>query len=481
MFPNRQSELVNSKQGNFLPAEKVDSLLHMIEMKYELLDYQVEGWCVWPILRFEVGCQLENIPLTKRDNTSLLKTFLLTAPSIKSFVFPHPVRHVVKTYTSGLVEREGIFYKDIWFDDLLKEIGDYMKIEAINNPSFISRRKAALIKSNLTTNFLDISGGILTRMSCPKDISQIARRLSEILNQELKLDFFTSRRVEIRLKNFYWRKKIYSYLLRRVHSKYLLTADPGEHALAAAAKEQGIRVVELQHGLINKHHYAYSWQANAVNYKNRMPIPDRLFLHGEYSKQELDANGFWGKALCVVGSSRMDHYRQRKIPEKREGVPAVVLTTQGIDVENTVQFMAAFLKASKGRLEFRLYIKLHPVYETDKTPYEAAFKADPRVEILMGMEEPSTFDLLARADFHLSISSTCHFDAMGLGVPSVILPLTTYENVLFLCEAGHAFLARTPKDLVDIMTNRRSYKVPPEIREYYFKNGALENMKRELC
>jgi hypothetical protein len=480
MTKGMQIPLVESIQRTSLSAEEVDERLRDMELRNDLLQYKVERWCVWPILRFEVGCLMENIPLTKRSNTWLIELLIPAIHGLKGLTLLKPARIIIKTYTSGLVERKGGSYKDIWFDDLLLSIGDYVKIETINNRTFIPRRKTALTKSNLITNLLDLVTVLLARVGGPRYISEIARKLNTGLNNELKLNGFTLRWAKRRLRNFYWRKKIYTYLLRRVRPAYLLTADPGEHALVAAAKEQGIKVIELQHGLINRHHYAYSWMVDGVKDKRWMPIPDCLFLWGEYWKQELEVNGFWGNALCVVGSLRMEEYRHRKAAKKKEQVCTLVLTSQGIDVERIIVFVSNFLKASKGKHDMRLYVKLHPVYETSKTLYEAAFKDDPRVQVLLGNEDPSTFDLLTLADFHLSISSTCHYDALGLGVPTIILPFATHENVLSLHEMGHAFLASTPTELLDILLRWKGREVPNEVGEFYFKTGALENMKREV-
>jgi hypothetical protein len=480
MIGDKQVELIDSIEKTSLPAEEVNTRIHKMEEKNNLLKYKVEDWCIWPILRFTVGCSMEDMPLAKRDEISLIGLLLLAIRDIGDLTLLRSARTVVKTYTSGLVEREGGLYKDVWFDDLLLGIGDYLKIEAINNPIFISRRKAALIKSKLTTTLLDLIAAALARISGPRYISKIANSLSFCIRNELGLDVFTPRLVKKRLRNFYWRKKIFTYLLKCVHPEYLLVADPGEHALIAAAKELKIKVVELQHGLINRYHYAYSWQANAMKHRPWMPIPDRLFLHGEYTKQELDTNGFWRDKICVVGSLRMDQYRQCRVTKEKKQACTLVFTTQGIDVGKTTSFMIEFLELIKERLEFRLYIKLHPVYETSKTQYENAFQTDSRVKVLLGIEEPSTYDLLTLADFHLSVSSTCHYDALGLGVPTVILPFSTYKNVLPLYEVGHAFLARTPAELFNIVLKWKDWEVPSEIGEYYFKKGALENMKKKL-
>jgi hypothetical protein len=62
----------------------------------------------------------------------------------------------------------------------------------------------------------------------------------------------------------------------------------------------------------------------------------------------------------------------------------------------------------------------------------------------------------------------------------VILPLTGHEVVLHLHTAGHAFLARTASDLVDILVQLQNYQVSQELSDRYFKANALENIKREL-
>jgi hypothetical protein len=103
------------------------------------------------------------------------------------------------------------------------------------------------------------------------------------------------------------------------------------------------------------------------------------------------------------------------------------------------------------------------------------------VRVISGSEAPSTFELLSSADLHLSISSACHYDALGLGVPTVIIPLANCDWVLSLHRAGHAFLAKTPKELLEIVSRLgRGGGVPDELGAYYFRPNALENMKRAL-
>jgi hypothetical protein len=466
-----------------LSVEDINRRLGQIEKTYNLLQYKVDGWCIWPVLRFYVGRVMEDLQLTASDMVSLSwlgELVLVAIQDIPRLLFIKPAGYLINNYSSALADRGGPLYRDIFFDDVFEAVDDIFKLEIININGFRNRRKAALIKNDLTTTLFRLGGAVLARAVGPSYIRPIAQQLSSCLQRELGLTAFTTRWVEIRLREFYWLKKSYGWLLRRVRPEFLLKASIGERALVAAAKELGIEVIEFQHGYTDRHHYEYSWPASAVAYKSSMPIPDRLFLYGENAEQELSAKGFWGETLRVVGRVHLDRYRQRRIGIDKANVCTLVFSSQGVDVEKTIAFLADFLKAAQEQLDLRLYIKLHPGYETSTDLYEAAFQNDPRVHVFLGHEEPSTFELLSQAHIHLSISSSCHYEALALGVPTVILPFALHEIVLPLYEAGHAFLVHTPGELLDIVLQWKELEVPDDIGEYYFKSGALNNIKKEL-
>jgi hypothetical protein len=116
----------------------------------------------------------------------------------------------------------------------------------------------------------------------------------------------------------------------------------------------------------------------------------------------------------------------------------------------------------------------------NKESYRRTFGSNPNVQVILGFELPSTFDLLVRADFHMSIASAAHYDALGLGVPTIVLPLVGHELVQQLIDDGHAYLSKTPKDLLSYLLQSRGKSVPPELSAYYFKPGAIQNMHQEL-
>lgn len=484
-----QSERVLSQPARPpVSSETVGELVRQIEARHDLLQYEVDGWCVWPILRFPVAMALLDLPFNKsRELFSLRELLFIAARDLPGLVFPRKSRYSVITFSSALMEVEGERYKDVFFDDLLRELGDFYKIENVNNKSFLQRSRAALIPRNVTTTAIDlVSSLLLPRFRKPAAIASVAEKLSASLRQEPGLEAFTSQDIAARLEGFYWRKKLYAWLLGRTRARYLFTADGySDHAIIAAAKERGLKVCEFQHGGFIKGGPEYGWPAlYAARYKSKMPIPDRMFLYGDYWKEQLN-DEFWEGRLYAVGNLRIDQYRKLKAKlqsSRRDNVFRMVLTAQGVDTPKLVAFMSEFLKLIGERLAVELYIKLHPVYETDKEIYESAFPEDKRVHVISGSEAPSTFELLSSADLHLSISSACHYDALGLGVPTVIIPLANCDWVLSLSRAGHAFLAETPQALLEIVSELgRGGGVPDELGAYYFRPNALENMKSALA
>jgi hypothetical protein len=149
-------------------------------------------------------------------------------------------------------------------------------------------------------------------------------------------------------------------------------------------------------------------------------------------------------------------------------------------VEQLIEFLSQFIELADGRLNYRLYVKLHPIYDWDRTQYDAAFGKKEVVQVVSGADDPSTFDLLTVADLHLSISSACHYDAIGLGVATAILQLPSHETVLPLVDAGHASLIRSPQDLLKLVEILPELKVSPDVSAFYFRPNALDNINREL-
>ncbi|HEX2210467.1 MAG TPA: hypothetical protein VHG93_22500 [Longimicrobium sp.] len=457
---------------------RAEAELARVEAEHDLLQYQVDGWCVWPLLRLAVGKQLQRRSSAAQDPMTRGQRLRLAAGDLAGAARLRRSDVLIKSLVSGLADHDGGAYRDVWFHELLEAFPGAVKIDGVNSPSFLARRARARHPGAMTTELFGMAAGVLGRFRPPAGVERAAAGLAEALAAGFGPGLVPLPLVRATLLRFYWTRRAYGLLLARVRPRWVFTADPGENALAAAARERGIRVLEMQHGLVYGDHHAYGWTGYAVPYRGRMPVPDRVLVYGEHWRRALARGGFWGDALRVVGSLRMDAYRARRGPPGRGGERMVLVTSQDIETERLAAFLAEFL-----RLEpdpgLRLVVKLHPASEPRGDAYRAALGSDPRASVVAGAGE-STFDLLLRAHLHLSISSTCHYEALGLGVATAVLPFATHQIVAPLWEAGHATLLSTPGDLRALLAGPLP-RVGEEVSGYYFQPGALGNLMALLA
>jgi hypothetical protein len=123
---------------------------------------------------------------------------------------------------------------------------------------------------------------------------------------------------------------------------------------------------------------------------------------------------------------------------------------------------------------------LHPGYEAEATHYDAKFSEDPRVVLWRGNSKPDTYEMIATSDLHLSISSACHFEALGIGTPTAIVALPSHELVLGLAERGDAILIHSPQELADLVLSRGWGVVPAQTSHYYFQPEHVANLRAVL-
>jgi hypothetical protein len=458
-----------------------------LELKYNLFDFEVEGYSIWRLLRVKATRLFQNLPLNVKPGESVwrrpLVMFRQAVWDLPGFILPHSARYLIKTCSSFLVSRECGKWKDIFFDDLFKDVDSYYKIAVQNSPGFNKKRRKTLMPISVTNNSVDLLAEFSTKLLslCPKQaaVSEIAKCLSS----EQVLQSFTAHTVFGSVNRFFGAKKVYSQLLKRIVPEYLLVSDTAEYAMCAAGHELGIKVIEFQHGVFTANHPDVMPEFVSSRASSLM-VPDQMLLFGEYWKQDLDQNSFYSNKLVVVGSPRIDICRQAREASlsnrNEDNTCHMLLTSDGLANRQLIEFIIRFTEIIRGKIDYSLTIKLHPTYDLENDIYHSTFGSNDRIQIIGGTELPTTYQLLTRSDLHLSGASTCHFDALGCGVPTVLLPMPNYETLLPLVVAGHALMAYTPDDILRIASAWRDLRVATEVSHFYYKPNALVSIRREL-
>ncbi|WP_232828732.1 hypothetical protein [Kribbella monticola] len=229
-------------------------------------------------------------------------------------------------------------------------------------------------------------------------------------------------------------RALYRSLLKRrgIKTVYVVVAYFHQH-IVGAARDLGIRVVELQHGAISPFHLGYSYPGRPVVADQ----PDELWCFGSYwtDVAELPA----GMTTAVAGAPFIeplpDAGRAAKEPQR------VVFLSQGTIGPKLFEFAGSLADA---RPEYEIVFRLHP------SEHASDYSARSGVRISSGRDE-STLALLASAGYQVGVATTALFEGMVLGCRTVVAQLPGHEYLLRVVERGDAVLADSPAALADLL------------------------------
>lgn len=211
-----------------------------------------------------------------------------------------------------------------------------------------------------------------------------------------------------------------------------------------AFRELGIKVVEVQHGIISKNHHAYFYA------KEMDPIqfPEYLVTVGEKEVAVFkEENSFPVNEVVPVGSWIIDHYRTQKRTEKRE-LPKILFTLQdGVMSAGLIQFILELSPKVSGKFEIQVQPR-----RTTKQEYLIDF---PELDSIRFSEEDFYSEVI-NCDIHATVYSTTAIEALSLGIPNILVNIDNQSReqldafiggneYTFVVETVETFLEAIPK------------------------------------
>jgi hypothetical protein len=234
-------------------------------------------------------------------------------------------------------------------------------------------------------------------------------------------------------------------------SLYVVDAyDLWAQALVVAARDAGVRSVEVQHGIIQANHSGYLHLDGEVapDLSQRSPfspIADTIAVHGEGAKEALVGFGrFPSDAVQVTGSAQVQAARNRQGDRAEirarlglsEGAFAVLYfgAPHHIFPADLVH-LRAFLACCQSTPEIKAILRPHPA---DQGPQRyTAEAAGAGIEALVpAAADP--FELILAADVVIGFNSTTVLDAMALERPVVHINMSGSPNLFRFVEDGGA-------------------------------------------
>jgi hypothetical protein len=247
---------------------------------------------------------------------------------------------------------------------------------------------------------------------------------------------------------------------------YIVDAyDLWGRALVVAARDAGVRSVEVQHGIIQQSHDGYLHLAGEVSPDHSQrspfsPIPDVIVVHGEAARESLIVNGhFPEESIRITGSPQIEAIRQAKegraearrhLGLDRDALVALYFGAPLHVVSADRDHLRAFLECCRTVPGLTPLLRPHPgEYSPDR--YRAAALAAGIAAPVLTQANP--FELIVAADIVICHNSTTALDAMVLERPVIHLNMTGAPDLFPFVEEAGALPARSERELCQALAS----------------------------
>jgi hypothetical protein len=452
----------------------VSHFLREVEEKYDVSSIRVDGEQAWPYLRIAYatsylfkGRRMRRTP-PKTSIGSILgsigKLFYGFGGWFRQYDYL-----IFSTSRSNVRKRIEGKYFDRFADPLADELGRNETL-IVEDPEPVHRPRDEVytehIASTYPVYFLSKIRGALA--SNPK-VDGLG--ILDEIKREYGLEVDDLRII----KTFRGRYAEYRRLFKRLKPTYVFVVcsyyDMGK---VKAAKDLGIRVVEIQHGLIGEGHEAY----NIFTKLDRSFYPDYILVFGEKDAETLENSGFvdHGKAY-PVGSYYIDYMKTRFVTDEAiKDRLKRFRTVVGVTLQSTVEDdLIGFITecAALDRDVGYLLIPRHPIDRTYN------FVLPENVVLDLGNE---FYDLIMYVNIHSTVYSSCAVEAPSFGCPNILVNINNLSRTYFsdiLDDERTTRYVTTPQEFLEALEsfNDVDRESIARLNEDIIKPGYKDNIK----
>ncbi|MDA9066886.1 CDP-glycerol glycerophosphotransferase family protein [Flavobacteriales bacterium] len=403
----------------------------------------------------------------KQNNLNLGFTFLkIIFRGTVSFFKPKKKKETllvsVKASLIPILTKEGIQVKDKFMYYLKNEIEEG-KTNALLNSNLFSFKGLKEYSYDDKGNSFDLRlGGILfgalLRPSFYKQIMKTRKVLNSAIKSEnsfLGVMFKNNKDGLLTELLYYW--SYYFFLKNNKYKNIALTSEmsPGVNSITRVAKQLGINVIGIQHGLINENNFAYNYSNEELKHDN--PFPNKLIVWGNDEKKFFEKNKeFLSEVVQAKGNVILDGISY--LPKKEEERKFTILYAsqpQPIEkyrLQSFSDFTEALLQFKS--IEVKAIIRLHPREVLNYSVYQSYLDKLSNYEVELDKGE-ELFSQIDKSDVLVTSYSTVAKDAIVLRKP-IILQDYVGSDLTGLLEKNVAFNSTNAEELYNTITKIQS-------------------------
>ena len=375
-----------------------------VERKYNVKSIKVKGIEVWPFLRTSYCFAYGNVYSFNCEEVKLsLPTKIKRAINVFYGFLNLFRKYNYLIFSSGPISRVKIH--DKLYDKYCDSIYEYydpkiLFIESWSKPGYYKRSRIATKRI--------ISGDLfvfLSKLFFIKDAHIHIENEKIITNMEKEFAIHLNYKKQV--KTFLQYIKLLDFFLKIYKPKKIFLSCyycKFHQALVYMAHRRNIKVIEMQHGIINKKHTAYNIFTNL----DKSFFPDYLFVFGDCVKGVFGNENYFMNSdnIMSVGSMYIDYIKNEYKASKetikifrsfRKKYKRIVVISSQLLLENK---LIAFLKKSASLSRDILYIFVPR--DVSKDYSYAKFP-----ENIIMLKNLDVYKVIKEADIHSTMWSTC--------------------------------------------------------------------------
>lgn len=266
--------------------------------------------------------------------------------------------------------------------------------------------------------YLQEAGVIYTKLKKGKIKSILEGQLDDFLKilDEMQVSKNVNPLDETYLEQFILLKNLFRIYLEKLRPQHLVVVcyyDLKSFAIVLAANELDIPVIDIQHGVQGKGHFAYNYWPKELVQSSKL-FPTYFWCWDNWSADVIKS-WFPKKNNVMVGNNM---WMKERIKPK----PKVLITFTAQPQEDAIPaILIQAIRKYKGKLKW--CIRLHPHQLNELEKYKELLKKNQILDLIEF--EKSTYmplsELLNMSYIHITDYSSVILEAMWFGIPSVVI------------------------------------------------------------
>lgn len=411
-----------------------------------------EGFPVWDILRFSIYQKYTFPPVSHIGRNKLSLSFIYSVGllrvffSLFSFCFKKaPV--IFFTYGRNIDENGKLF--DKCCENIIRQTDRYLIVErfrALKKYRYPIEYNFVQFYKNFSREKVKISDEIANKI-----IEALAESFGESKVTKDELDrIYTDFMKGYAYYRFFFR-------LKRPEKVYFI-GNGLQKGMVAAAHSLGIQIEEIQHGMFERDHLAYSYPSFIQKHDKAVIFPDVFYTMG----------ALWGAGVNIptliipVGN---DYFANTSCNESPDG--SILFISSIIHEADLSELAIDFVQKNPS---ISINFKLHPNEFRDEKKYIKRFAAYSNIHLLRN--EIALPVLIAKAKIVVLINSTVLYETLNQGGKVAIYKKVNYESQVGCFNHPNVYLLDGIDDL------EKAYDAPKkDIKEAFFDKFDVEKFK----